>query len=101
MTAGLAIAEAAAEGGYDIPAGVNPVTQLHEKEMVLPKAQAEVIRGLASRGGAGAGGVTIHSSPVINIDSRTDQQEVRKIVAMGVAQGNADLVDKLQRAGRI
>jgi len=100
MTAGLAIAEASAEGGYDIPAGVNPVTQLHEKEMVLPKAQAEVIRGLAGRGGGG-GGLTIHSSPVINIDSRTDQQEVRKIVAMGVAQGNADLVDKLQRAGRI
>lgn len=101
MTAGLAIAEASAEGGYDIPAGVNPVTQLHEKEMVLPKAQAEVIRGLAANGGAGGGGITIHSSPVINIDSRTDQQEVRKIVAMGVAQGNADLVDKLQRAGRI
>lgn len=101
MTAGLAIAEASAEGGYDIPAGVNPVTQLHEKEMVLPKAQAEVIRGLAGRGGVGGGGITIHSAPVINIDSRTDQQEVRKIVAMGVAQGNADLVDKLQRAGRI
>ena len=99
MVAGTAIASA--EGGYDIPAGVNPVTQLHEKEMVLPKAQAEVIRGLAGRGGAGGGGVTIHSAPVINIDSRTDQQEVRKIVAMGVAQGNADLVDKLQRAGRI
>jgi hypothetical protein len=101
MTAGLAIAEASAEGGYDIPGGVNPVTQLHEKEMVLPKAQAEVIRGLAARGGAGAGGLTINNSPVINIDSRTDQQEVQKIVAMGVAQGNADLVDKLSRAGRI
>jgi len=56
MTAGLAIAEASAEGGYDIPAGVNPMTQLHEKEMVLPKAQADVIRGLATRGGAGDGG---------------------------------------------
>jgi len=99
MVAGMAIASA--EGGYDIPAGVNPVTQLHEKEMVLPKAQAEVIRGLAGRGGAGGGGLTIHSAPIINIDSRTDQQEVRKIVAMGVAQGNADLVEKLQRAGRI
>jgi hypothetical protein len=98
MTAGLAIASA--EGGYDIPGGVNPVTQLHEKEMVLPKAQAEVIRGLARNGGAG-GGITIHNSPQINIDSRTDQQEVRRIVADGVARGNADLVDKLSRAGRI
>jgi hypothetical protein len=98
MTAGLAIASA--EGGYDIPGGVNPVTQLHEKEMVLPKAQAEVIRSLARNGG-GAGGITINSSPQISIDSRTDQQEVHRIVADGVARGNADLVDRLQRAGRI
>lgn len=55
IVAGLAIAEASAEGGYDIPAGKNPVTQLHEKEMVLPKAQADVIRGLAANGG-GTGG---------------------------------------------
>lgn len=101
MTAGVAIAEASAEGGYDIPGGVNPVTQLHEKEMVLPKAQAEVIRGLAKNGGAGGAGITINSSPQIHIDSRTDQQEVRRIVAIGVAQGNADLVDRLQRSGRI
>ncbi|WP_426196186.1 hypothetical protein [Massilia sp. DWR3-1-1] len=47
---------ASAEGGYDIPGGVNPVTQLHEKEMVLPKGPADVIRGLAANGGgAGAG----------------------------------------------
>lgn len=44
---------ASAEGGYDIPAGENPMTQLHEREMVLPKAQADVIRGLASGGGSG------------------------------------------------
>jgi hypothetical protein len=51
MVAGLAIAEASAEGGYDIPSGKNPVTQLHEREMVLPKQQADVIRGLAAKGG--------------------------------------------------
>lgn len=102
MTAGLAIAEASAEGGYDIPAGVNPVTQLHEKEMVLPKAQAEVIRGLAANGGArGGAGVTVTYSPNIQIDGKTDMAENRKMIAMAVAQGNADLVDRLQRAGRI
>jgi len=53
LVAGMAIAEASAEGGYDIPAGTNPMTQLHEREMVLPKAQADVIRGLASNGGGG------------------------------------------------
>ena len=40
---------ASAEGGYDIPHGVNPMTQLHEEEMVLPKQFANVIRGLAQQ----------------------------------------------------
>jgi len=53
-TAAAAGSVASAEGGFDIPAGVNPMTQLHQKEMVLPAAQADVIRGLA-RGGAGGG----------------------------------------------
>lgn len=55
MVAGMAIAEASAEGGYDIPGGKNPITQLHEREMVLPKQQADVIRGLASNGSVGRG----------------------------------------------
>lgn len=37
---------ASARGGYDIPAGVNPLTQLHEEEMVLPKQHANTIRAL-------------------------------------------------------
>lgn len=37
--------------GYDIPKGLNPLTQLHEEEMVLPKQYANVIRGLAASGG--------------------------------------------------
>ena len=51
---------ASARGGYDIPAGVNPVTQLHEEEMVLPKQHANTIRALgknlSSDGGIGGGG---------------------------------------------
>jgi hypothetical protein len=39
---------ASAAQGFDIPPGLNPVTQLHEKEMVLPAEQADVIRRLAS-----------------------------------------------------
>ena len=31
---------ASAAGGYDIPAGVNPLTQLHAQEMVLPARQS-------------------------------------------------------------
>ncbi|MBK9019634.1 MAG: hypothetical protein IPL72_06390 [Sulfuritalea sp.] len=38
---------ASAARGYDIPKGLNPLTQLHEEEMVLPQRYADVIRGLA------------------------------------------------------
>jgi hypothetical protein len=40
-----------AAAGYDVPPGVNPLTQLHEEEMVLPAEYANVIRGLAGAGG--------------------------------------------------
>lgn len=40
-----------AEGGMDIPSGSNPLTQLHEEEMVLPAHLANPLRGLL----AGAG----------------------------------------------
>lgn len=53
---------ASAEGGYDIPAGLNPMTQLHEKEMVLPSEQADTIRNMAKNGGgSGSVNVTIHA----------------------------------------
>ncbi|WP_339352199.1 phage tail protein [Acinetobacter beijerinckii] len=44
--AALAGKVASARGGYDIPAGVNPMTQLHEEEMVLPRQHANTIRAL-------------------------------------------------------
>lgn len=44
------VALASAAGGFDIPAGVNPITQLHQKEMVLPAKHADVIRSLADGG---------------------------------------------------
>ena len=45
-----------AEGGFDIPSGMNPMVQLHEREMVLPARHADVIRALADEPGAGGGG---------------------------------------------
>lgn len=42
---------ASAAGGFDIPAGLNPMTQLHEREMVLPAEHADTIRGLSANGG--------------------------------------------------
>ena len=60
LVGGLAGKIKSARGGYDIPAGVNPVTQLHEEEMVLPKQHANTIRALgkslSSGGGIGGDG---------------------------------------------
>lgn len=42
-----------AAGGWDIPAGINPLTQLHENEMVLPAEHAQTIRDMAGQGGRG------------------------------------------------
>lgn len=51
-----------AAGGFDIPAGMNPMTQLHEREMVLPAKQADVIRDMAEGGGSRGGGVNVNIS---------------------------------------
>lgn len=39
-----------AAGGYDIPAGVNPLVQAHAKEMILPANIADTIRALTDAG---------------------------------------------------
>jgi len=45
-----ASASVAAAGGYDVPAGVTPVTKLHPKEMVLPAHLANAVRSMAAAG---------------------------------------------------
>ena len=51
--------------GFDVPRGVNPLTQLHEEEMVLPAQYADVIRKMATGGGAAPGGNNVQVN-VIN-----------------------------------
>lgn len=41
---------ASAAQGFDIPGTLNPITQLHAKEMVLPAKHADVIRAMADAG---------------------------------------------------
>lgn len=60
---------------------------IHQGERIIPAAQNK----------PGASGITY--APIINIDSRTDQAEVQRLVSGAVRQGNADLVDRLQRSG--
>lgn len=45
---------ASAAGGYDIPAGVNPLTQLHAEEMVLPATIARPLRNMVAANDARA-----------------------------------------------
>lgn len=84
-----------AMGGYDIPKGVNPMTQLHEEEMVLPKQYANAIRGM-TKGGAGEGGESSGAQPMqVNI-SAVDARGVRDLF-----MGNQEaLVDALKKAHR-
>jgi hypothetical protein len=49
-----------AAGGFDVPAGLNPVTQLHAQEMVLPANLANAVRSMAAGGGGGGGDVHVH-----------------------------------------
>ncbi|MDV7419087.1 phage tail protein [Acinetobacter baumannii] len=87
LVAGLAGKIKSARGGYDIPSGVNPVTQLHEDEMVLPSQHANTIRemGKALRSGAsfgaaaasegGGAGATINISAV---DAKSIERLLKK-----------------------
>jgi hypothetical protein len=52
-----------AAAGWSIPSGVNPMAQLHEREMVLPAQYADVIRNMGDNGGGGSQGMTVLAIP--------------------------------------
>lgn len=51
-----------AAGGWDIPAGINPLTQLHENEMVLPAEHAQTIREMAGQPGGDNSTIIINTT---------------------------------------
>lgn len=68
-----------AEGGFDIPKGMNPVVQTHSNEMILPSKHADTIRMLgdlgmsgALSGGGGGGNFNIQA-----LDARSFEQMLR------------------------
>lgn len=67
-----------ASAGFDIPKGLNPLTQLHQEEMVLPAHIANPLRESLAQGdmgsGAGQGGGDIN----IHINA-TDAQSVARL----------------------
>jgi len=71
VVAGYASNIASASGGYDIPAGVNPMTQLHQQEMVLPAHIANPLRDMVAGGGQAGGSSTV---VIQAMDARSFQQ---------------------------
>lgn len=66
-----------ASGGFDIPSGVNPMTQLHAEEMVLPAHIANPLRDSLAGGGSG-GGINVHITAM-------DSQDVHRALMNGGA----------------
>ena len=68
-------------------------------EAIMPlKRDASGRLGVRASGG---GGVTYSPTNNINIDSRTDRAEVQSLVLSAIQHGNAELIDKLERNGRL
>jgi len=85
-----------AMGGYDVPRGVNPMTQLHEEEMVLPKQYANAIRGM-TKGGVGEGGESAPPQVNVNITSM-DSRGVRDVL-LDNPDALAEAIRKAHRNG--
>lgn len=81
-------------GGIDGRGGFPAI--LHPNETVVDHARGQL---MPSRSAQGGNSVQVTYSPTIMIDSRTDQEQVRLLVDNSVKQGNAELVDTLQRRG--
>ena len=77
---------ASAAGGFDIPSGVNPVTQLHQREMVLPADLADNVRNMTG----GAGDVHFHISAM----------DARSFTGFLQTTGGDLIIKHLQRANR-
>lgn len=82
-----------ARNGYDIPAGINPMTQLHEEEMVLPREHANTIRRMSGDdgGSSGGGALNVH----FNIQA-LDGHDVKRVLI----KNKAGLVAALKEAQR-
>ena len=77
-------------------AGDEVPTILQHGEGVFTKEQ---MRSMAPA--SQSGGITVTYAPVINIDARADRSQIMSDVQRVMRNGQVELVDKLQRAGRI
>lgn len=58
-----------AAGGYDVPKGLNPMVQIHEEEMVLPKNLARGVRSMVAGGGDEGGGQQGRGGMTLNVST--------------------------------
>lgn len=95
---GMSSSIKSARSGYDIPAGLNPVTQLHEEEMVLPARYANVIRGMASGGDQqdGAQQPFVYAPQITAMDSRSVKRvlEDHSQTLVGIMKNNQRQVSR-------
>lgn len=66
-------------------------------QATLHKGEAVVPAEYNPMAGGKSGETSITYSPIINIDSRADQTQVRQLVLSAVQQGQVDLVDRINR----
>lgn len=68
-----------AAGGYDIPSGMNPIVQAHQREMILPERQADVIRNFENYDfpEPGEGGGNVEVNIINNSNSKVEQPVTR------------------------
>jgi hypothetical protein len=84
------LASASASQGFDIPTGLNPITQLHQEEMVLPAHIANPMRKmLKSSGGAaidtrGGGNTTLHIHAMDSLDVERTLRSHPAALASGI-----------------
>lgn len=93
VMSGLAVASASK--GFDIPHGLNPLTQLHEEEMVLPKVHANTIRRLGEGGGEGGatdsgGDVHLHLQAYDSRDARRFLLDNKRALADALKSAKRD-----------
>lgn len=93
MVSGGINAIPSAAGGFDIPAGVNPMTQLHQNEMVLPAHLANAVRDMAGSGGRDGGS---RSGDVHLHVSALDAHSVRRLFE----SNGSTLADVLKQQAR-
>jgi lambda family phage tail tape measure protein len=97
---GDVLAGARASGG-PVEGGKSYLVGEKGMEIFTPPSSGNIIPNHMLGGGGAGGGITLNPVYNIQIDSRSDRTQVNQDVQRAIANGNAQLVDQLSRAGKI